>query len=161
MRRPAYSCESADFNGRSISRSLENSLKDVEELPASSRKAAKWDVKSRWTPTLVEDGWTPITYSFLDCYGSLGITSGEAMFIIHLVRYKWDEKMPYPGFFTIAGKMKVTDISVRKYARDLERKGFLKRIGRLGKTTVFDLTPLFAALEKAIADKARLEGKAV
>ena len=95
-------------------------------------------------------GWTPLVDAFLDHYGALGISNPEAMFLIHLIRYKWDKGMPFPGFNGLATKMRVTDTSVRKYARDLEQRGLINRVVRPGKTTAFDLAPLFQALEAEV-----------
>jgi DNA-binding MarR family transcriptional regulator len=114
------------------------------------RKSNPRHIGSRWTEKLAETGWTPIVDAFLDHYGKLGISNPEAMFLVHLLRYKWDSEMPFPGFNGIAEKMQVTDTSVRKYARDLESRGFLRRVDRPGRTSAFDLSPLFAALEREL-----------
>jgi hypothetical protein len=42
--------------------------------------------------------------------------------------------------------MGVTDKMVRRYAANLEGKGYLRREVRIGSTNTFHLNPLFAAL---------------
>ncbi|ODU00382.1 MAG: hypothetical protein ABS79_03450 [Planctomycetes bacterium SCN 63-9] len=76
------------------------------------------------------------------------MSNGEAMLVIHLMRHKWDDAPPFPGFKTLAGRMGVTATSVRNLARSLELKGYLKRHKRVGTTNHFELSPLFRALER-------------
>jgi hypothetical protein len=124
-------------------------------------------IAKRWTPRLVKDGFTPVSDYFLENYHRLdpSITSLEAIFIIHLMRHKWDERPPHPSFVTIAKRMGLNDASVRLHARNLEGKRLLNRITkdgrpikdapRTGEPNRFDLTPLFDALERLhMADEA-------
>jgi DNA-binding MarR family transcriptional regulator len=122
----------------------------IGEIPAS-----KFEVSRRWTPELVQSGgWTPIIDGYLDNYAELGISTGEAMFIIHLIRFKWTEEAPFPSFVQVAKRMGITDTAVRKHARSLEKRGFLIRVRRPGKKTrAFDLSPLFFRLEQCIRQR--------
>ena len=110
----------------------------------------------RWTPKLLSDGFTPVPNTFLELYSHLGksksgITSSEAMLILHLMSHKWDEKNPFPRFARLAERMGISETAVRGHARSLEKKGFLIRIKRPGTSNEFDLSPLFRELEKAKA----------
>lgn len=126
---------------------------------SGSAPTSKREVGKRWTPELVRDGWTPVSDAFLEFYADLPtpITTAEAMLVVHLVHYKWDEKAPFPGFKTVAKRMGMTDTQVRNHARSLERKGYLQRVKRVGTTNRFHLEKLFEALErhKAIRIKER------
>jgi len=119
-------------------------------LDHEGRRVAQRAVSARWTPALVSHGWTPVSDYFLDNYSKLTppITNIEALLIIHLMRHKWDEAPPFPGFKTLARRMGVTDTSVRNHARSLEQKGYINRQKRIGTTNNFDIIPLFVALEK-------------
>jgi len=75
------------------------------------------DVGSRWTPRLAKAGWTPIVDHFLDNYRKLGISNVEALFLVHLLRFKWTSRMPFPGFKKIAAKMGITPTAARGHAR--------------------------------------------
>jgi hypothetical protein len=75
------------------------------------------------------------------------ISNIEAMLVIHLIRFKWDERPPRPAFKTLAKCMRMTDTAVRGHARSLETKGYLKRRKRVGAPNWFYLEPLFGALE--------------
>lgn len=115
---------------------------------------AKRDVAKRWTEKLAKGGFTPVVQAFLEHYASLSppITTPEAVFIIHLMSFKWDEKMPWPAFKTLAKRMGISTTAVRNHARSLDTgKKYLVRHPRVGKPNLFDLRPLFAALEKAQA----------
>ena len=84
---------------------------------------------------------------FLEKYADLGITTSEAMFIIQLMKHKWDRNAPYPGLVGIAKRMGMTPTAARSHGRSLERKGYLVRQMRVGQTNLFNLQPLFRALE--------------
>ena len=73
-------------------------------METNSEKIGEKDLGKRWTPKLAEAKFTPIPKAFLDYYGDLypKITSAEAIFIVHLLSFKWDERLPFPGFKTIA-----------------------------------------------------------
>lgn len=120
-------------------------------MPLVGKKKVKSrEVSSRWTESLTNTGWTPVSDFFLDAYAKLdpAITNAEAMLVIHLLRHKWDEDPPFPGFSTLARRMGISQTAARAHARSLEKKGYLKRQMRVGTTNKFDLQPLFTALEK-------------
>jgi hypothetical protein len=121
-----------------------------------SQNSTKRSLTTRWGehPALIEDGWVGVPVSFLTNYGRLiqhgGITTAEAMFVIQLMAFKWDEAEPFPSYETLARRMGVTPKQARRYARNLEEKGFLSRTLRIGNTNSFDLQPLFDALNDAL-----------
>ncbi len=110
-------------------------------------------VADRWTPALAKGGWTPVVDVFLDFYHRRGITPAQAMFIIHLMRYKWEKDPPYPRLAMIARQMGVTAATVRGHVRLLEGMGVLRRQYQDGKPTKYDLSPLFGQLETFAAQK--------
>jgi hypothetical protein len=55
--------------------------------------------------------------------------------------------------------MGVSDKMVRRYAKSLETKKYLRRTLRTGQTNQFDLTPLFDAILKAAAQGIATERK--
>jgi DNA-binding MarR family transcriptional regulator len=116
-------------------------------------RVTKREVATRWTANLARAGWTPIADFFLDNYHRLAppLKYSEAMFVIHLMRHKWDAAAPYPGFNTIAKRMGLSPEGARLLARKLEKKGYLYRQMQVGQTNKFHLDSLFAALEKLLA----------
>ncbi len=119
--------------------------------PVVPAKGDRFKIGARWSQRLAKDGFVPVVNHFLDHYHALkpcSLTHSEAMFVIHLIRYKWDESAPYPGYKTLAKQMGVSHKSARRYAKALEDKKYLRRTIRRAETNKFDLSPLIAALEK-------------
>lgn len=115
------------------------------------KTASEKSVAQRWTPALIKaGGFTPVSVFFLENYSRLPhpLTHAEAMLVIQLVRHKFDDKAPFPGFPSLGKKMGVTPTAVRGYARSLEEKGYLKREMRTAQTNKFHLEKLFTALEQ-------------
>jgi len=116
-------------------------------------------IDQRWTK-LLSVRFTPVSDVFLENYSKLkpAIKPVEAMFIIHLLSFKWDRNDPFPSFGKVATYMGISPAAVRAYARSLEKKGYLERRAVVGRTSRFNLNPLFAALEthllKTMKDKA-------
>src|SRR4051812_39597885 len=88
------------------------------------------EIAKRWTPRLVANGWTPISDYFIENYHRLkpAISTCEFVFIVHLMRHKWDERHPRPAFGTLAKRMGISSTAVRNHARSLEKKHYLRRI---------------------------------
>lgn len=108
----------------------------------------------RWKhKKLFDKGFVAVPARFLQLYAHLKpfpLSSGEALFILHLMEFKWDANAPFPGYKTLASRMGVSDKMARRYAQSLETKKLLRRQKRVGQTNRFDLTPLFDALVKAV-----------
>lgn len=137
-------------------KSLLNRTQSRSEATHPFDDATLRTVSNRWTPRLAAQGWTPISSLFLQHYHQLNIRPVEALFIIHLMSFKWNKKAPFPRFGVLAKQMGVTAAAVRSYARSLERKGFLKRQARFGSASRFLLQPLFDALH-AVLDSTKSE----
>jgi predicted transcriptional regulator len=122
--------------------------------------AAQRQVANRWTPRLASLGWTPVADYFLQNYHRLKISALEAMVIIHLMSFKWDNAAPFPAIRTIGKRMGLTSGSVRAHLRRLGNKGLVLREMTIGGTNRFHLYGLFKALEDLI-DADEKSGKAV
>jgi hypothetical protein len=108
----------------------------------------------RWRhKKLFDKGFVSVPARFLQLYAHLKpfpLSPGEALFVLHLMEFKWDANAPFPGYRTLAARMGVSDKMARRYAQSLETKKLLRRQKRVGQTNRFDLTPLFDALAKAV-----------
>jgi Helix-turn-helix domain len=105
------------------------------------------------------EGWVGVPDSFLRLYARLkpyALTVGEAMFVLELMSYKWSEIAPFPSYKSLASRMGVTDKMVRRYAANLEGKGYLQREARIGSTNTFNLNPLFSALAAALIEEKKV-----
>jgi hypothetical protein len=104
----------------------------------------------RWggNPRIFADGFLGVPTKFLRQYASLRppLTSGEALFVLQLMTFKWESAAPYPSYQRIANAMGVTDKMARRYAQKLQKKGYLIRLFQDRAPNKFDLTGLFKAL---------------
>ena len=127
------------------------------------RAATPRTYTDRWKHSeLLDAGYLVVPSAFLRHYSQLqpvSLTHGEALFVLHLMEFKWDAAEPFPSYSTLASRMGISTKMVRRYARTLETKGFLRRMIRTGNTNRFDLGPLFDALLKAVQDSAHTGGR--
>lgn len=138
---------------------MENS--NITAFPASPDNASiNRKLATRWGGQEMlfarPEGWVGVPDAFLRLYARLqpyALTVGEAMFVLELMSYKWTESAPFPSYKSLAARMGVTDKMVRRYAANLEGKGYLRRYARIGSTNTFDLSPLFAAIVAAMEDE--------
>src|SRR6266446_3271164 len=93
----------------------------------AKRPASDYGVEKRWTSTLAKRGFTPIVQSFLDNYSALQISSAEAMLIVQLMSFKWDEGAPFPAMGLLASRMRCSERYVRKLCTRLESFRYLER----------------------------------
>lgn len=133
-------------------------------IPIRQTQSAEVNQRSfgaRWKHLeLFERGYVPVPIYFLEHYAQLKpfcLTVGEAMFVLHLMQFKWDENAPFPGYKRIAAQMGISDKMARAHAKSLETKKLLIREMRVSQTNRFDLTPLFDALNKAAAKSKKLK----
>ena len=120
----------------------------METAPPRRRRS----YASRWKhESLLSGGYLVVPTTFLRHYSSLTphpLTSGEALFVLQLMAFKWDDEAPFPGYKTLAQRLGITDKMARRHAQSLEVKGYLKRVIRTGQTNRFDLSPLFDKLNE-------------
>lgn len=129
---------------------------------ASSPSDTDRSHQARWGgyDQIFEDGYVPVPVTFLTYMAQMApyiLTPAEALFVIQLMAFKWDKSAPYPSYSTLADRMGVTKGYARKIARRLERKGFLERVSRKGRTNAFDLTGLFEELANHIREQREAE----
>jgi len=118
------------------------------------------EVATRWggDPVITSNGFLPVATSFLWYAAHLepgGLNPAQMLFVLHLMSHKWSEKKPYPSYERVAGRMGVSVAYCRKIARDLEKRGFLKRTQRQGESNLYDLSPLFAKLAVYVQNRRR------
>lgn len=103
-------------------------------------------VQRIWTPPLGTK-FSPVSHQFLENYHRLGLSNTEAMFVLQLMSFKWDERDPYPALGTVASRMGMGLRSARKIAKKLEDANLIMRFKRSkGSTNRYHLTGLFNAL---------------
>jgi hypothetical protein len=122
---------------------LDKRAKGAREYPERSA-TARWGDEA----ALFNQGFLVVPTSFLRRYASLkpALTTAEALFVLHLMSFKWDRELPYPSYRVLAERMGITEKMARRYAQSLDRKGYLRRQYRKRAPNLFDLTGLFEAL---------------
>lgn len=127
---------------------------NVVEMPDRSDNSTASKLAKRWGGHDVlfskPEGWVGVPDAFLRLYSKLQLTVGEAMFIVQLMTFKWTANAPFPSYKRLAKRMGLTDKMLRRYAAQVEAKGYLRRQARIGSTNSFDLQPLFDALAAAL-----------
>jgi hypothetical protein len=114
-----------------------------------NKRVVNKNVTFRWGyAELFGEGYVGVPNIFLQLYTKLQppLTSGEAMFVVHLMSHKWDDQNPFPSYKKISDKMGVSSKATQRHAANLESKGYLTRIIRYGHSNEFDLSKLFEAL---------------
>jgi len=111
-------------------------------------------IEQRWTKKLAKP-FCAISSYFLEHYaeltphpGAKGLTSTEAMLIVQLMDFKWDERAPYPTVKTLATRLGISTRQTRATVQRLESLGYLRRDPFLnGGPNRYYLDGLFRALE--------------
>jgi DNA-binding transcriptional ArsR family regulator len=82
----------------------------------------------KWTPTLIDAGWTLLPSVILERQQELGLDAIDVNILLHLARHWWySEKPPYPSKKTIAECMNIDQSTVRRHIARLEAAGLIKR----------------------------------
>jgi DNA-binding transcriptional regulator YhcF (GntR family) len=84
--------------------------------------------EEKWTPTLMDAGWTVLPSVILERQQALGLDPIDINIILHIARHWWyADKPPYPSKRTIAECMGIDESTVRKHIARMENDGLLKR----------------------------------
>ena len=95
----------------------------------------------------MEGGWTAVPRTFLTAHAELDITATQAMLVLQIMAYKWDERLPFPSISKIAKHLGIGVSQVRAHLQRLEKAGLLKRRYRKGRSTEYDFSELLRKLE--------------
>jgi len=85
--------------------------------------AGQYRLEIRFGDALLEDGFTPVPNLFRKHYADLGLSDAAAMWVIHLLSFKWSEKPCWPKQGGLP--MSANEDTRRGYARLYRRKGLL------------------------------------
>jgi len=88
-------------------------------MPANNR----YKLQVRFGDDLLEAGFTAVPNLFLNNYRDLGISDGAALWIVHLLKFRWTEDNPYPRRSSIP--MNANQDTQKRYARQLRHLGLL------------------------------------
>jgi len=92
-------------------------------------------------------GYTKIPNLLIAAIGRLGITQEEAVLIVAVLSFQYDEeKLPRPGIRRLADMLGLSERSIRRSADALVAKGYLSKGRAYRNAIVWDFQPLFDAL---------------
>lgn len=126
-------------------------MEPVEDPPPVPPK--KYSVEKVWTPQLGRRFTAVSSYFLANMHrlgppGGVGLTPTEAMVIIQLFSFKWDERAPKPAMRTIAKRLGLAVRTVRETVRRLEGLGLVRReLNEEGGCSRYYFEGLFARLE--------------
>lgn len=134
----------------------------TEKESAAPAAANDYSVSKRWTPLLARR-FCAVSSAFLEHYhdlrphpGARGLTSTEAMLVIQLFDFKWDERAPFPTVRKLATRLGITPRAVRSALKSLEDGNYIKRVPMPdGGPNRYHFDGLFTSLERLLQEKAK------
>jgi len=86
-------------------------------------EASQYRLDIRFDDELLDAGFTAIPNLLLQHYRDLGLSDGQAFWIVHLLRFKWSKAAPHPRQGNIP--MACSETTRHRYAQALREKGLL------------------------------------
>ena len=103
----------------------------------------------KWTAETSEFGFTQIPNLLIICQGHLGLTDGELVTLIELLKFWYDyDSRIFPSIETLAKYSGRGYSTVQRRLKNLEKKGFIKRKHRFATSDDYDMYPCVAKLYK-------------
>jgi len=97
--------------------------------------------EDRWSPTVVQHGYTQVPNYMLKYQAELGLTKSELVVLLQLMAFDFGSRTAEPAHSTLAKSIGVTASTVRHNIVSLEKKGFIKRRYRTGYSNLYSLVP--------------------
>jgi len=90
--------------------------------------------EEKWSPTLMNAGWTVIPSILLEKQAALGLDAIDVNIILHLAKHWWyRENPPHPSKLSIAKAMGIDPSTVRKRIARMQAEGLIQRESRYKK----------------------------
>jgi len=83
----------------------------------------QYTLELRFGNAILEAGFTAVPNLFLQHYHHLGLSDSQAMWVIHLLRYKWTANAPFPRQSSLP--MTCSEKTRRRHAAHLRSRGLL------------------------------------
>lgn len=122
----------------------------VELRPKAPTKRS---FESKWGKAVAAQGFCMLPALLLRAQRRLGLSPSQLAVIIQLCDFWWDDdKVPWPKKETIAQRLNLSEKQVQRIVRDLEGRGYVKRVKRVtrhGQTSNgYDLAGLVQKLQE-------------
>ena len=109
----------------------------------------------RWGAKVTDHGYSKVPHMFFARQAELGLTSPQAMVLLHLLDHWWHSSsgLPWPSKKTLAIRMSRTERQIQRILTDLENEGLISRQARFyssggQKSNAYDLGGLIKRLQK-------------
>ena len=115
-------------------------------------------LEQKWTPELIEAGWTVLPAALIEHQKALGIDAIDINIILHLANRWWTaDNRPMPSKVTIATAMSIDPSTVRRRIQRMEKAGFIRReerrVSKVGsRTNIYHLDGLIEELKPFAAE---------
>ena len=87
--------------------------------------------EEKWSPRLMEAGWTVIPSIILEKQHALGLDAIDVNILLHLAKHWWyRDNPPHPSKGSIAECLRVDPSTVRRHIAAMEAAGFIRREAR-------------------------------
>ena len=105
--------------------------------------------KDKWSPEISVYGFTQIPNLLIECQGHLGISNGELVTLLQLLKF-WYEKNSrvYPSIETLCKYSGNGYSTVQKRLTRMEEKGFISKLSRNCTSNEYQFTPLLQKMYK-------------
>jgi hypothetical protein len=120
-------------------------------------------IEARWGKTNVAAGWTALPSVLFQRRQALRLDSLDLNIILHLAGHWWDaDRYPYPSVETLSKAVGVTERTIQRRIKELEKWDYVKRIWRStpegrNMANAYDLSGLVIACEPFA--KEHIEGR--
>lgn len=106
----------------------------MEELNKKEVQERVKQNEKKWTPVLMEAGWTVLPSVILDRQQALGLDALDINILLHLAKYWWySENPPHPSKQAIAECIGVDKSTIRRRIAQMEKDGLISRQKRIDK----------------------------
>lgn len=120
--------------------------------------------EQKWSKPLMDAGWTVLPSVILDRQRALGLTATDVNILMHLAKHWWyEDNLPHPSKKAIAECMNISESTVQRRIRQMEKDGLIERIKRYNpktrgqQTNAYDFAGLIRLVtpyaEEAIRDR--------
>lgn len=123
-------------------------------VPIRSAGVAKSRSEKKWGKEVMDScGFCILPSLLLRAQRRLGLSATQLALVIQLIDFWWTEdQIPWPKKETLGQRLNLSDKQIQRLVRDLERRGFVKRVVRKtrhGRTSNgYDLAGLVVELQK-------------
>jgi hypothetical protein len=135
------------------------------EMPIVKPQKRLRQIELKWTPTLVQAGWTAFPSVLLERQQALGLDALDINILLHLIRHWWyADNLPHPSKKTIAKCIGIDESTVRRRIASMEQDGLIARTPRRDaaygqQTNSYDLAGLIKALTPYAEEAIRVRKK--